>query len=102
MSLISTRDIQSHLQEMYQVEVSHELIANVTDAMIDEAKAWQHRPLDQIYPILYLDAMVIKVKEGKQIVNKSLHMAMGVNMGGRFFWRTFYCNSASIFSNYWL
>ena len=67
---------------MYQVEVSHELIANVTDAMIDEAKAWQHRPLDQIYPILYLDAMVIKVKEGKQIVNKSLHMAMGVNMGG--------------------
>ena len=79
---MSTRDIQSHLQEMYQVEVSHELIANVTDAVIDEAKAWQHRPLDQIYPILYLDAMVIKVKEGKQIVNKSLHMAMGINMEG--------------------
>jgi putative transposase len=79
---MSTRDIQSHLQEMYQVEVSHELIANVTDAVIDEAKAWQHRPLDQVYPILYLDAMVIKVKEGKQIINKSLHMAMGINMEG--------------------
>lgn len=79
---MSTRDIQSHLQEMYQVEVSHELIANVTDAVIDEAKAWQHRPLDSVYPILYLDAMVIKVKEGKQIINKSLHMAMGIDMNG--------------------
>ena len=79
---MSTRDIQSHLQEMYQVEVSHELIANVTDAVIDEAKVWQHRPLDSIYPILYLDAMVVKVKEGKQIINKSLHMAMGIDMNG--------------------
>jgi len=79
---MSTRDIQSHLQDMYKVEVSHELIANVTDAVIDEAKAWQHRPLEQIYPILYLDAMIIKVREGKQIVNKSLYMAMGINMEG--------------------
>lgn len=79
---MSTRDIQSHLQDMYQVEVSHELIANVTDVIIDEAKAWQHRPLDSVYPILYLDAMVIKVKEGKQIINKSLHMAMGIDMNG--------------------
>jgi putative transposase len=67
---------------MYQVEVSHEFIANVTDAVINEAKAWQQRPLDRIYPILYLDAMVIKIKDGKQISNKSLYMAMGVNMEG--------------------
>jgi putative transposase len=79
---MSTRDIQSHLQEMYQIEVSHEFIANVTDAVLDEAKAWKQRPLDQIYPILYLDAMVIKIRDGKQIVNKSLYMAMGVNMEG--------------------
>jgi putative transposase len=79
---MSSRDIQSHLQDMYQVEVSHELIANVTDAVLEEAKAWQHRPLDSVYPILYLDAMVIKVREGKQIINKSLHMAMGIDMNG--------------------
>jgi putative transposase len=79
---MSTRDIQAHLQEMYHIEVSHELIANVTDAVLDEAKAWQSRPLDAVYPILYLDAMVIKVKEGKQIINKSLYIAMGVNMQG--------------------
>lgn len=79
---MSTRDIQTHLQEMYQVEVSHELIANVTDAIIDEVKAWQHRPLDSVYPILYLDAMVIKIREGKQIINKSLYMAMGIDLKG--------------------
>ena len=79
---MSTRDIQAHLADMYKIEVSHELIASVTDAVLDEAKAWQHRPLDKIYPILYLDAMVIKVRDGKQIVNKSLYMAMGVNMEG--------------------
>lgn len=79
---MSTRDIQSHLKEMYNIEVSHELIANATDSVMDEVRSWQHRPLDEIYPILYLDAMVIKVKEGKQIINKSLHIAMGVNMHG--------------------
>lgn len=79
---MSTRDIAAHLQEMYAVEVSHELIANVTDAVLDEVKAWQMRALEAIYPILYLDAMVIKVRDGKQIVNKSLYMAMGINMDG--------------------
>ena len=79
---MSTRDIAAHLQEMYAIEVSHELIANVTDAVMDEVKAWQMRPLESTYPILYLDAMVVKVKDGKQIINKSLHMAMGVNMDG--------------------
>lgn len=79
---MSTRDIQSHLEEMYNIEVSHELIANATDGIMDEVRSWQHRPLDEVYPILYLDAMVIKVKDGKSIINKSLYMAMGVNMQG--------------------
>ena len=79
---MSTRDIQSHLQEMYGVEVSHELIANATDAVMDEVRSWQHRPLDEVYPILYLDAMVIKIKEGKQVINKSLYIAMGIDMEG--------------------
>lgn len=79
---MSTRDIASHLEEMYNIEVSHELIANATDGIMDEVRSWQHRPLDEVYPILYLDAMVIKVKDGKSIINKSLYMAMGVNMEG--------------------
>ena len=79
---MSTRDIQSHLQEMYGIEVSHELIANATDAVMDEVRTWQHRPLDEVYPILYLDAMVIKIKEGKQVINKSLYIAMGIDMEG--------------------
>jgi putative transposase len=79
---MSTRDIQSHLQEMYGIEVSHELIANATDAVMDEVRTWQHRPLDAVYPILYLDAMVIKVKDGKQVINKSLYIAMGIDMNG--------------------
>ena len=79
---MSTRDIQSHLEEMYNVEVSHELIANATDGIMDEVRSWQHRPLDEVYPILYLDAMVIKVKDGKHVINKSLHIAMGVDIAG--------------------
>ncbi|CAL7960455.1 transposase [Alphaproteobacteria bacterium] len=75
---MSTRDIQSHLQEMYGMEVSHELIANASDAVVDEVEAWQHRPLEQIY----LDGMIVKVRDGKQVVNKTLHIAMGVNMEG--------------------
>jgi putative transposase len=80
---MSTRDIQSHLLEIYGVEVSHELIANVTDGVMEEVRAWQQRPLDKLYPIVYLDAMVIKVRDGKQIVNKSLYIAMGVNIEGK-------------------
>jgi putative transposase len=80
---MSTRDMQSHFKEMYGAEVSHEFIANITDAVLDEVKAWQHRPLDTLYPILYLDAMVIKVRENKRIINKSLYIAMGVDMEGK-------------------
>jgi putative transposase len=67
---------------MYSIEVSHELISNATDAVIETVQAWQNRPLDAVYPIVYLDAMVIKVKDGNQIINKSLHIAMDVNMEG--------------------
>jgi putative transposase len=79
---MSMREIQGHLQEMYHVEVSPELISTVTDKVIDDVIAWQNRPLDIIYPILYLDAMVVKVRENNQIINKSLYIAIGVNMDG--------------------
>lgn len=57
------RDIQDHIAEMYAIEVSPELISSVTDKVLDKVNAWQNRPLESIYPILYLDCLVVKVKE---------------------------------------
>jgi putative transposase len=79
---MSMREIQDHILEIYGTEVSHEFISTVTDSVIDEVIAWQNRPLDSIYPILYLDALVVKIKENNQILNKSLYIAIGVNLDG--------------------
>ena len=79
---LSVRDIQAQLQEMYGVEVSPSLISNVTDAVIDEVKQWQNRPLDAVYPIVFLDCLVIKVRDNGRVINKSLYFALGVNMDG--------------------
>lgn len=78
----STRDIQAQLQELYGVEVSATLISNVTNEVLEEVKAWQSRALDSVYPIVYLDALVIKVHEDKRIINKAFYLALGVNMEG--------------------
>ncbi|MFN6070195.1 MAG: transposase, partial [Pseudanabaena sp.] len=67
---MSVRDIQGQLQEMYGVEVSPTLISNVTDAVIDEVKQWQNRPLDAVYPIVFLDCLVIKVRDNGRVINK--------------------------------
>lgn len=79
---MSMREIQDYILEMYGTEVSTEFISSVTDSVIEEVIAWQNRPLDSIYPIVYLDAMVVKIKENNQIINKSLYLALGVNMEG--------------------
>jgi putative transposase len=79
---MTTRDIQAQIQDLYGVEVSHTLISNVTDAVHDEVKTWQSRSLDPIYPIVYLDAIVIKVKDNKQVINKAIYLALGVNLEG--------------------
>lgn len=79
---MSMREIQEHIEEIYGTEVSHEFISSVTDKVIDEVVSWQNRALDQIYPILYLDCLVVKVKENNQIINKSLFLAIAVNMDG--------------------
>lgn len=79
---MSVRDTQAHLQEMYGVEVSPTLISNVTDAVIDEVKQWQNRPLNAIYPIVFLDCLVIKVRDNGRVINKSLYFALAVNMDG--------------------
>lgn len=80
---MTTRDIQYHLKDMYNVDVSPTLISEVTDAVIDDVRAWQSRPLEPVYPILFLDCVVVKCREDKQIRNKSVFLALAVNMAGK-------------------
>ncbi len=80
---LSTRDIQAQIQEWYGVEVSPQLISNVTDAVIEEVRQWQHRPLERLYPILYMDCLVVKVKENQRLINKAVYLALGVTMEGQ-------------------
>src|SRR5258708_1747624 len=79
---LSTREIQQHLEEIYQVEVSPALISSVTDEVIEEVKAWQNRQLDEVYPILYLDALQFKVRDEAHVRNKAIYVAIGVNLSG--------------------
>ena len=79
---MSVREIQGHLEELYGTEVSPDLISRVTDAVLDEVKQWQQRPLDAVYPIIYLDALVVKVRDQGVVQNKSAYIALGINMEG--------------------
>ncbi len=79
---MSCRQIQAHLQEIYGTEVSPDLISTVTDGVIDVVRAWQSRPLDALYPILYLDALQVKIKSEGRIANKAMYLAIGVNLQG--------------------
>jgi putative transposase len=79
---MTRREIQGHLEEMYQVEVSPTLIWNVTDAVMEEVKAWQTRPLDAIYPILYLDALVVKMRVEGRVENRAVYVAIGITLEG--------------------
>ncbi|WP_446810954.1 IS256 family transposase [Methylomonas sp. 2BW1-5-20] len=79
---LTVREIQSHLEELYGTEVSSSLISSVTDAVIEEVKAWQSRPLDPIYPIVYLDCIHVKVRDTGAVRVKAVYLAIGVNMNG--------------------
>jgi putative transposase len=79
---MTCRDIKAHLQEIYGVKVSPDLISTVTDGVIDEVRTWQARTLDPIYPILYLDALQVKVKDQGRVSSKAIYLAIGVNMQG--------------------
>ncbi len=78
---MTTREIQGHLQEIYGVEVSPTLISNVTDSVLEEVRTWQNRPLDPLYPIMYLDALVIKMRDNGQVQNRAVYVAIGITMG---------------------
>lgn len=79
---MTTRDIQSHLEEIYGVEISPTLISQVTEAVTEEVRLWQNRPLEDVYPIVYLDAVRIKVKHNGQIIKKAVYLAIAVTMTG--------------------
>ena len=80
---LSVRDIQAELSEIYGDAVSTTLISNVTNAVIDDVKAWQSRPLDSLYPIVYLDCLVVKIREDKRVINKAVYLALGINADGQ-------------------
>lgn len=80
---MSTRDIQSQLQELYDIEVSPALISEVTDAVLDEVNAWQARALDGLYPILYLDCVHLKIRKDGLVSTRAVYGALGVNWEGQ-------------------
>lgn len=79
---MTTRDIAAHLEEIYGVDVSPDLITRVTDAVVDELKEWQGRALETVYPIVYIDALVVKVRDQGTVENKAVHLVVGVDIDG--------------------
>lgn len=80
---MTTREIQAHLKEIYGVEISPDLVSRATAAIVDELEAWQRRPLDALYPIVYLDALVVKIRDKGVVQNKSVYLVVGVDPEGR-------------------
>ena len=80
---MSVSDIKLQIQELYGAEISESLISRVTDNIMDEVRSWQHRPLESIYAIVYFDALVVKVRQDKRIINKAVYVALGIDLTGR-------------------
>ena len=79
---MTTREIVATFKEMYDADISATLISKVTDAVIERVVEWQSRPLDAVYPIVYLDCIVVKIRQDKQVINKAIYLALGVNLEG--------------------
>src|SRR5215213_2952941 len=80
---MTVRDIRAHLAEIYDIEVSPDLISKITDAVLEEVRDWQARPLERVYPVIFLDAIVCKVRSEGTVRNKAAHLAVGVDVEGR-------------------
>ena len=78
---MTTRDIRAHLREMYDVDVSPDLISRVTDAVLDELQEWQARPLDRVYPVIFVDALMVKIRDGV-VANRPVYLAIGIDCDG--------------------
>jgi putative transposase len=79
---LSTRDIEAHLEEIYGVKVGRDLISRVTDAVIDDVRAWAQRPLEDVYPVIFLDALVLKIREGGTVQRRACYLALGITVDG--------------------
>jgi transposase-like protein len=79
---LSTRDVVEAFKEMYDADVSAELVSKVTASVLEQVLAWQNRPLDALYPIVYLDCIVLKIRQNKRVINKSMYLALGINLTG--------------------
>jgi putative transposase len=79
---LSVRDIRAHLAEIYGVDVGHDLIGRVTDAVMDDVRAWQQRPLEDVYPVIFLDCLVLKIREGGSVQRRACYLALGVTVDG--------------------
>src|SRR3954453_16947306 len=79
---LSTRDIEAHLEEIYGVEVGRDLISRVTDAVMEDVRAWQQRPLEDVYPVVFLDCLVLKIREGGSVQRRACYLALGVTVDG--------------------
>ena len=79
---MTTREIVDTFKEMHDADISPTLISRVTNAVIDQVVEWQARPLDSVYPIVYLDCLVVKIRQDKQVINKTIYLALGVNIEG--------------------
>jgi putative transposase len=80
---MTTREIQGHLEEMYQVEVSPSLISEVTEGVMEQARAWQNRPLEPFYGVVFLDALYVKMRHEGRVENRAVYVALGINLEGR-------------------
>lgn len=80
---MTTRDIEAHLAEVYGATVSRESISNVTEVVVDEIKAWQSRPLDEVYPILYIDGLRLRIRDNGAVGTNVAYLAIGVDVEGR-------------------
>jgi putative transposase len=99
---MTVRDVRAHLAEAYQVDISPELVSKITDAVLPELRAWQSRPLDAVYPIVYVDAIVVKVRTDRVVVNRPVYIAMGVDVDGAKHVLGLWLGDGSEGSKFWL
>ncbi len=88
---MTTRDIRAHLREMYDVDVSADLISRVTDGVLEELAEWQSRPLDRVYPAIFIDALMVEIRDGV-VTNRPVYLAIGIDCEGAS--RSWACGSA--------
>ena len=80
---MTTREITSTIKEMYDVDISPALVSHITESVIEDIRQWQNRPLDALYPIVFMDGIVVKVRDGQRILSKSIHVVLGINLQGK-------------------